>query len=112
MRGWTAVFFIILLIVIVGAVIGYRYVKNSQYVECGIQNCHGPIVCGGTVIHKTCSTIASPEDKCRTLASCQIVEGECHVVEQGLYQECLTCTKKCWEFNLESENDVCYKWCG
>jgi hypothetical protein len=62
---------------------------------CGIQNCHGmEISCGPNVV-EMCTMQYMLGDKCRSLASCQNINGSCTVVKQEGYSKCVSCVEEC-----------------
>ncbi len=62
---------------------------------CGIQNCHGmEISCGPNVV-EMCTMQYMLGDKCRSLASCQNINGSCTVVKQEGYTKCVSCVEEC-----------------
>jgi hypothetical protein len=62
---------------------------------CGIQNCHGMgISCGPNMV-EMCTMEYQLGDKCRSLASCQNINGSCTVVKQAGYDKCVSCVEEC-----------------
>ncbi|MCX6701105.1 MAG: hypothetical protein NTV68_14510 [Methanomicrobiales archaeon] len=62
---------------------------------CGIQNCHGMEISCGKNIAEMCTMEYQLGDKCRSLASCQNVNGSCSVVKQEGYTVCMSCVEEC-----------------
>jgi len=65
--------------------------------ECGIENCHGLNITCGPDVPEFCTEIYMLGDKCRKYASCEIIEGECKLVESEKFLECKACVEKCME---------------
>jgi hypothetical protein len=73
-----------------------------EQAACGIQNCHGmEISCGPNVV-EMCTMEYRLGDKCRSLASCQDINGSCTVVKQEGYTKCVSCVEEC---NRTAGND-------
>lgn len=62
---------------------------------CGIQNCHGMEISCGKNVAEMCTMEYQLGDKCRSLASCQNVNGSCNVVQQPGYTSCVSCVEQC-----------------
>ena len=62
---------------------------------CGMENCHGLAVrCGAQPVN-FCTTEYVPGDRCRTYASCHIVQGSCQLVTEGPFERCKNCVEMC-----------------
>lgn len=73
-----------------------------EQAACGIQNCHGmEISCGPDVV-EMCTMDYQLGDKCRSLASCQNINGSCTVIKQEGYTKCVSCVEEC---NRTAGND-------
>jgi len=103
---------IVLAFIILTGIIYYFLIRDPNFVKCGIQNCHGPIVCGETTKYMACTAVFAPGDNCRSLASCEIIDGNCQVVEQEGYKECVNCISDCWTPSGQNINGSCYSWCS
>lgn len=90
MKKWELITIIILVLIALTGIIYYFFIRNPNFVKCGVQNCHGPIACGEIREVSECTMEFAPGDGCRHLASCKIREEKCQVVEQPGYAECLT----------------------
>ena len=62
---------------------------------CGIQNCHGMEISCGPDVAEICTMEYQLGDKCRSLASCQNINGSCTVVRQEGYARCASCVEAC-----------------
>jgi hypothetical protein len=59
----------------------------SNLEECGVENCHGDIVCGPNIV-EICDEMFAIEDACRQYESCKIVDGECVVERTPEFYTC------------------------
>lgn len=62
---------------------------------CGVQNCHGMEISCGPDVAEMCTMEYQLGDKCRSLASCQNVNGSCTIVKQEGYTRCVSCVEQC-----------------
>lgn len=89
--GWIyltiAVLFLILLSFIVwnSGVIQEDPFSNLE--KCGVENCHGDIICGPNVV-EICDEMFANEDACRQYESCKIINGECTVERTPEFYTC------------------------
>ena len=70
--------------------------------RCGIENCHGLDITCGSNMPQACTEIYEFGDRCRQYASCNIVDGECQLVEGIEFEECKSCIEKCLEDSQEN----------
>jgi hypothetical protein len=73
-----------------------------EQAACGIQNCHGMEISCGPKVVEMCTMQYMLGDKCRSLASCQNINGSCAVVKQEGYTKCVSCVEEC---NRTNGND-------
>ncbi|MEI7433458.1 MAG: hypothetical protein WCJ93_04320 [Methanomicrobiales archaeon] len=73
-----------------------------EQAACGIQNCHGMEISCGPQVVEMCTMEYQLGDKCRSLASCQNINGSCTVVKQEGYTKCVSCVEEC---NRTAGND-------
>lgn len=64
---------------------------------CGVENCHGLEVSCGPNLPLVCTETYEVGDRCRQYASCQIVSGNCSLVEGKEFNDCKTCVEACTE---------------
>ena len=87
---------------------------NAFQQRCGIENCHGlDIICGENVPDE-CTAIYKFGDRCRQYVKCEIVDGECILVEGREFKECKLCVQKCQEAFKDDiiESFRCESQCG
>jgi len=63
--------------------------------RCGIENCHGLDIKCGSNIAEICTEIYEIGDRCRQYAICELVNGECKLIENTHFKECKTCVQNC-----------------
>jgi len=63
--------------------------------ECGIENCHGLAITCGPNVAEACTFQYEIGDKCRSYASCQVVDGKCQLVKKPEFEVCKSCVEKC-----------------
>jgi hypothetical protein len=62
---------------------------------CGFENCHGlDIICGENVA-EICSLEYQIGDFCRDYASCELISGDCQLVTDPTFDECVDCVEEC-----------------
>jgi hypothetical protein len=59
--------------------------ENSE--KCGVENCHGDIICGPNVV-EICDAMFSIEDDCRQYESCKVINGQCTVERTPEFYTC------------------------
>jgi len=64
-------------------------------IKCGIQNCHGLDITCGQNVPEVCDMSYQLGDKCRQLASCQIIKGSCQLVKSPEFDTCKSCVENC-----------------
>jgi hypothetical protein len=64
-------------------------------IKCGIQNCHGLDITCGQNVPEVCDMSYRLGDKCRQLASCQIIRGTCTLVKSAEFDACKSCIENC-----------------
>ncbi|MDD1703089.1 MAG: hypothetical protein LUQ31_08945 [Methanoregula sp.] len=82
-------------------------------VVCGVENCHGVTVqCGSNPV-QACTNEIDAGDRCRSYASCQVVDNVCQVVTQTKYDKCTACIQSCKDsyFNNPNMLDDCVQKC-
>lgn len=65
--------------------------------QCGMENCHGLDITCGPNVPDACTEIYMLGDRCRQYASCEVIDGECQLVESSAFETCKSCVENCSE---------------
>ncbi|MBS3107411.1 hypothetical protein J4468_00700 [Candidatus Woesearchaeota archaeon] len=84
---------IIFLMFILALFIYNNYLAPQQV--CGIENCHGLDIQCGPEPAEICTEIYQLGDKCRTLASCEIIKDQCQPYFSEEFNACKACVNNC-----------------
>lgn len=63
--------------------------------RCGIENCHGLDIKCGPNVPDFCTMEYQIGDNCRQYARCEIINGNCQLVENNRFKKCKSCVEKC-----------------
>lgn len=82
--------------------------------KCGIENCHGLDIACGQNIPEVCDMSYRLGDKCRRLASCQVISSTCQLVRSAELDTCKSCVENCErQFDGDPEKAfACESKCG
>jgi len=87
-KNWVYILIGLLLLIIASFFIWNTRVHIGDGLgECGIENCHGNIVCGPNVV-EICDEMYSEGDICRQYESCKVVDGQCTVERAPEFYSC------------------------
>ena len=67
----------------------------SGQARCGIENCHGLDIKCGPSIPEACTFIYEMGDFCRQYARCEMIGGNCQLIEDPKFSQCEACVKRC-----------------
>jgi hypothetical protein len=80
--------------------------NNNQNQKCGIESCHGlDIVCGANV-SEVCTEEYQLGDACRKYVRCEVLNGQCQIVQSPSFNECKDCVRNC----EKSRDDIGKQW--
>jgi len=94
--GWIYITIAVLLLILISFFVWDNRAKIQEGLseppflnsgECGVENCHGDIVCGPNIV-EICDEMFAIEDACRQYESCKIVDGECIVERTPEFYTC------------------------
>lgn len=85
------------------------WVPDKAVENCGISNCHGPVVCGEAV--DVCTLEYRLGDMCREFASCEQNATGCELQKTSKYDVCISCIDTCLEIADPQDAFACETKC-
>lgn len=82
--------------------------------KCGMENCHGLDITCGPNVAEVCDMSYQLGDKCRQLASCQVINGTCQLVKSVELDTCKACVESCEKRFADNPEEAfaCESKCG
>jgi len=71
------------------------FISGCSQQDCDIENCHGLDISCGSNIPDSCTESYGLGDFCRQFAACEIIESECQLVEDQVFEDCKACVNEC-----------------
>ena len=72
-----------------------RSEEQADNDRCGIENCHGLDITCGPEVPDACTMDYQLGDFCRQFSVCEVIDGECQLVPNEIYDRCVECIKEC-----------------
>jgi hypothetical protein len=95
---WAAAIIIVVIVaLIVLTFTGFKSPAGEN--KCGVENCHGMDLNCGPNVPEACDAMYMLGDKCRQYAWCEVVEGQCSLVENKTFETCKSCVNECAQDN-------------
>lgn len=63
--------------------------------KCGIESCHGLDITCGPDVPEVCTEEYRLGDFCRQYADCEVLDGNCQLVESDRFGQCKSCVDEC-----------------
>ncbi len=74
---------------------------SSGEEKCGIESCHGYDITCGPDVPEVCNEIYQLGDFCRQYAVCEVFNGECQMVPNDKFDQCVACVNECEDLSGE-----------